>query len=723
MAKLRPRARIVRTIGDQLISGPEAALIELVKNSYDADSPYVEIIISPSVGGSDRIIVKDEGHGMSASDLISKWLEPATSDKLERQWSPKYHRRMLGAKGVGRFATARLGRMLHLKAVKENNDTADLESSEIIIDWQQFEDAQYLDQIDIDVITETAASDARPGVNIEIEGLRDQWTKKQLEQLIKELRRLMSPIRSAEDDFKVLLDLSAFTNESHGFNGQELVSGWGENVDDDSPLEIKPFAIDKIYHYMVAGDFSNDGSFKGVFYNQRGDNHPQVIDISAADLNPDEMPCGEISLRLNIYDRESDAVVELFERLGLGSIGRRDAKKILDENIGIGIYRTGFRIRPYGDAETDWLELERLRVQNPSRKLGLNQVWGMVSIKDEIESGLIERSSREGLEHNGSFVRIKRLVASLLAHVEAIRQDFREAAGLSRKSVSDTENIKNKAKFNATAKAVSHLPAEYREKIERAIQKDTLELKTSIAELETYQQALVSHSTIGLVMAQVLHDGRRFLSDVISRSSRLNKNAHRLMEDSTFGEHYRTALPSDVESIHSSAQLMSKLFKTLDPISGRRKGRPVNIDVRRVIDQCLSLFGDAITDQFIRVSIAGDAIKPIAYGFEADLMAAVLNILDNGIHWLENIERSEREIIFELSEAQSYIRLAISNTGPRIAERYHHKLFTPSFTLKTEGSGIGLAIAREAMRSSKGDVAYDAMSEHTTFVIEMRRAQ
>ena len=47
MAKLKPRAMITRTIGDQLISGPEAALIELVKNSYDADSPWVEIKIEP----------------------------------------------------------------------------------------------------------------------------------------------------------------------------------------------------------------------------------------------------------------------------------------------------------------------------------------------------------------------------------------------------------------------------------------------------------------------------------------------------------------------------------------------------------------------------------------------------------------------------------------------------------------------------------------------------
>ena len=69
------------------------------------------------------------------------------------------------------------------------------------------------------------------------------------------------------------------------------------------------------------------------------------------------------------------------------------------------------------------------------------------------------------------------------------------------------------------------------------------------------------------------------------------------------------------------------------------------------------------------------------------------------------------------------MRLGISNNGPVIDERYRSRLFDPGFTLKSEGSGIGLAIAREAMRASKGDVALDPDEEETTFVIEMRRAE
>ncbi|PMZ79024.1 ATP-binding protein, partial [Pseudomonas sp. FW306-2-11AD] len=64
--RFRPKARIIRTIGDQLISGPEAAVIELVKNAYDADAHRVVVkFYPPLVRGAGRITVSDDGHGMT----------------------------------------------------------------------------------------------------------------------------------------------------------------------------------------------------------------------------------------------------------------------------------------------------------------------------------------------------------------------------------------------------------------------------------------------------------------------------------------------------------------------------------------------------------------------------------------------------------------------------------------------------------------------------------
>lgn len=738
MAKLRPRARIIRTIGDQLISGPEAALIELVKNAYDADSPSVHIKISPPedniwIGNCGCITVSDSGHGMTALDLTDKWFEPATSDKLERRTSPTKSRQMLGAKGVGRFATARLGKFLDLRTSAINKD-GKLEVSNIKVDWSHFEKSRYLDEIEIEVSTRNGRADEQTGVTLEISGLRDHWTRRQLELLVRELRRMVSPIEAQEDEFQIYLDLTGFKQEVHGFDGQALIVGVLGALPDgngkplegycEADFEIKPFRLEQIFHYSVSGRFESNGAFQGTFINQRGDSKPQTITLEASPLTEEEEVCGEFNLRLNVYDREGDAVVELFEKLGLGAIGKLEAKKVLDENIGIGIYRNGFRIRPYGDAETDWLELESMRVQNPSRKLGLNQVWGIVEIDDERISGLIERSSREGLEHNGAFLRLKRLVAELLSRVESLRYLFRQSAGLSRKVKGDTVGIKEKAAMEATARAVASLPPQYREKVEQAFKKDSTALKTSIDELETYQQALVSRSTLGLVVAQVLHDGRRFLSDIATRSRRLADGASRLQEKSEFGSIFRNSFGKNAESIHNSSSQLNKLFQTLDPVSGKKRSAPVNFDVVKVIEKSLRLFTDKIKASNIDVNFYPEAREMFVHGFDTDIMAALLNIIDNAIHWLSVSSNSPRKLTIKCGQsAGKYVRIEISNNGPLIDERFHGKLFEPGFSLRTQGSGIGLAIAREALRSSKGDLALDQEAEDTTFVIEMLKAR
>jgi hypothetical protein len=109
-----PRARIIRTIGDRLISGPEAAVIELIKNSHDVDASFARVTLVPPLRQNEGLIqIEDDGHGMTLNDIEQKWMEPATSDKRNRKFSPA-GRRLLGSKGIGRFATARLGRFLEL---------------------------------------------------------------------------------------------------------------------------------------------------------------------------------------------------------------------------------------------------------------------------------------------------------------------------------------------------------------------------------------------------------------------------------------------------------------------------------------------------------------------------------------------------------------------------------------------------------------------------------
>ena len=111
----RPRARIMRTLGQELISSETVALIELVKNAYDADATRVLIRFSGILEkGQGYIEVIDNGHGMSMDIIEKAWMEPATNSKRTRTRSEVFGRRLLGEKGVGRFAASRLASDLEL---------------------------------------------------------------------------------------------------------------------------------------------------------------------------------------------------------------------------------------------------------------------------------------------------------------------------------------------------------------------------------------------------------------------------------------------------------------------------------------------------------------------------------------------------------------------------------------------------------------------------------
>ena len=114
---IRPAGRHILTIGRELIANVSTALLELVKNSYDADALEVSISIEAiNKGKGVKVSVKDNGHGMSRQVVVDKWMVPSTGDKLNRKTSPR-GRVLQGRKGIGRFASAILGSYMTLDTV------------------------------------------------------------------------------------------------------------------------------------------------------------------------------------------------------------------------------------------------------------------------------------------------------------------------------------------------------------------------------------------------------------------------------------------------------------------------------------------------------------------------------------------------------------------------------------------------------------------------------
>lgn len=721
MAKLRPRARIIRTIGDQLISGPEAAIIELVKNSYDAEATYCEVKFIYSASEGFSITVMDDGHGMTYDEIVDNWLEPATDVKAKRSWSRNNKRRLLGAKGIGRFSVSRLGGISLLTSVASHPKSKKLQASSILVDWSLFTAEKYLEDIELDIVKETVGKDHKLGVEIEISQLRDQWTKKQAERLILELRRLSRP----DDNFSIYLDLGSFIVENSGFEGAELFIEQNNSLESGAPTTadknnlIQPFVVGEVADYRLEGTFSESGSFKGSFQVQRGDNIVQELELDALALGEDEQACGPVHVRLNVYDRELEAVANLFERMELNfsKIGIRTARKILTDMSGISISRNGFRIRPYGDPEHDWLELQAKRVQDPSKKLGSDQVSGYIEIADESSSGIIERSSREGLEVNAQYRRLKALVSNLLPHAEERRYAFREKAGIGRKPASNTDNAREASKLKQVNKALNKIPEEFRNKLVTAIDKDAASINEMLDEVDAYQTVLQSRAALGLVVAEVIHEGRRRLDPMLTSVKRLKHDEKHAFEDSEIGRLYRGDFPEEIDTLMKGGAALSLLFKRLNPISGRRRGRPSSFKLLGVVEDTLAIMNHPLKTNSIAVEC--DVSKEIkCYGYREDLQAGFLNIVENAIYWLSSVENDSRYINISTKEEKNKIIISIANNGPELDEAYQPRLFDAGFSLKSDGTGLGLAIAREACRASKGDLFFDPTASDVTFFVE-----
>jgi hypothetical protein len=207
--KFKPRARLLLQLGDQLIKNESIALIELVKNSYDADANRVDIYMQ-NVDDPDKgiIILLDDGYGMDTTTVEDVWMEPGSDFKSEkfskREVSPRFHRLPIGEKGIGRFGVHKLGNQIEMTTKK-----ADSKEVYVKIDWAHFNNYRYLDQVPVSIIernTPILFTNGNTGTSIKISNLRKEWTRGVARNVKRTITSLVSPFES-NDSFKAEFDI------------------------------------------------------------------------------------------------------------------------------------------------------------------------------------------------------------------------------------------------------------------------------------------------------------------------------------------------------------------------------------------------------------------------------------------------------------------------------------------------------------------------------------
>ena len=681
--KIRPAGRHILTIGRDLIQDNYAAVVELVKNAYDADSPDVNIEFTASHDHSGySIVISDHGHGMSREDVINKWMVPSTEDKRDREESPN-GRTLQGSKGVGRYAASILGTDLLLETV-----TPEGEKTTVYLKWKAFEAAKYLD--DVEIFIETIEVSGPSGTRLTINGddkLFAEWNQERFNKLQFELKKLTSPMSTtlSHDEFRINLTINGFPNV--------------ETVE----KTIEPYPLLDLFDYKISGIISAEGKGTLTYSSQRARN---IAEEQIAFDFGERTSCGELNIDIRVYDREKEAIESLIERGFKDEYGnyvqKLEARQILNANNGIGVYRNGFRIRPLGDAEFDWLKLNARRIQNPTRCIGSNQAIGYVQIELYEQSGLIEKSARDGLRENEAFDRLKEITTKVITELEWRRFVYRRKAGLSRPIVKVESELERLFSFDELKQDIrtkltkSGSDKKTTEEIIELISQDE-EKKNKVA--DEIRQAVAIYqgqATLGKIITIILHEGSHPLSYFRNQIPNLRHWNESFQKTGDWEKLEK--LLSIADGIEENMEVFVTLFRRLNPLAAGKRGARKPVKLKQTIKNTLSVFENEMKFHNVSAEIKG----PDDFKFSSwsqDIYAIFTNLVDNSLYWMVEKKTPIRQITIELlTDGDSLIHIDYRDTGPGIEPNLIESeiIFEPGSTTKPGGTGLGLAIAGES---------------------------
>jgi signal transduction histidine kinase len=668
--KFKPRARLLLQLGDQLIKNESIALVELVKNSYDADANrvkvYMENVDDPHKG---LIIIEDDGYGMDAATVEDVWMEPGSDFKTEkfikRELSPKFKRLPIGEKGIGRFGVHKLGNQIEMTTRKKG-----AKEVYVIIDWTVFNNYRYLEQVPVSIIEREQPKlfkGDKTGTSITISNLRKDWTRGVARNVKRTITAMVSPFES-NDSFIAEFDISD-------------KPGWFDEL-----LEWKDIQEYSFYHFKVTMSGNKIDEFKYSFNpwasmpklegreidlsNELVCNFVDLEDIEGKGFSLSNHEIGQVVFEGYIFDR--DAFV-----MRLGVSDKKGFKSYLDNNCGIRVFRDGLRVYDYGEPENDWLGLDLRRVNQPSKRLSNNIVLGAIYLKRNDSFDLIEKTNREGFVENAAYDDFKNSILHALNIIETLRysdkQKIREIYGPTPKSEPVLQilgDLKDYVDKNIKENEVKNEITKYLIKVED--------------DYKRINDNLLKAAGAGLSMSVVIHEVEKIILEVIKVLK--NENAS-----------------------ERAMNLVKHLSNLIDGYSEIiRKSTQTNEDIKEVIDQAITNTEFRCASHKIEIekgykNYQGKSKTKVARSL---MIGTLMNLIDNSIYWLEKAGRKDKKMFFGISdEEEGYISVVVADNGTGFLLPTD-EITEPFVSAKPGGIGLGLHIASEIMLAQKGKLFF-----------------
>ena len=712
---LRPKARILRTLGDELISSETVALIELVKNSYDADATRVLVRFHGiPENGKGRIEVIDNGHGMSLQTIQTAWMEPATLFRKRQHRSKRLKRRVLGEKGIGRFAASRLAEFLEVVTRRAGTNS----EVRIFFDWSQFDDEQkYLDEVE--VLWEEVASEeiclggaiqalwerdnipdpCEPthGTILRMEGLRADWTKSEFESLRTSLSRLLSPSFGQDqvtrnDEFRIYLELPVPFDHLSGI--------------------VEPPESLRNPHYAIKGDVDENSHYK-LAITLRGRKHSQRI---VGRFFPDDRTpqCGPFHIELRVWDRGRDDLAELVNLYGSTL---KDVRADLDRVAGINIYRDGFRVLPYGELRNDWMRLDLRRVQNPTLRLSNNQLVGYVLISADANPQLRDQSNREGIIEGPALNDLRELVEMVLAELEKRRYNLRRQQDEGQPTTRPGGLFRD-FDLAPVRDLIGERYSDDAELVTLLEEKDK-DLGRRVDEVQEVLARYRRLATLGQLIDIVLHDGRAPLTKIGNETLLGLRDIERAGIDN---DRLVQRLGGRLGTIDIQSDVLATVFRRIEPFGGRKRGRPTRVRLEQVIADAFSVLDTEIAEVGAQVNLPITDTQTTVD--QAEIQEVVINLLQNSLYWLRQVPKENRKIAVSTHKIADEVQILFSDDGPGVECEFRDRIFEPYFSSKPNGIGLGLTIAGEIVNEYyAGDLELveGGSLSGTTFRITLRK--
>ena len=719
---------LLSELGEKLVETAHIALVELVKNAYDADATNVTVKILPHIAEGPEIQVIDDGTGMTFDDVKKFWMRIATTHKVEQNRSGRFGRPRTGSKGIGRFSCRRLGTKLKLITVARAR-SGRFERTEVDIDWKAFKPGTEVTTIKCG--GSQSISPAGPtGTTLIISGAAtDEWTKRGYNFLKRQLVVLVANrgVRRAgfSDDsgFNVGLDAPGFNETIENLRDHLIVAGWG---DISATVDARGKAT---------------GTLRAMRIGVKSITHPVKFPNLAG-----------VTIRIGLLPDRRDQIRDK------SALSQGTLKEILEDWGGVYVRYNGFRVYPYGEPGNDWLDIDadrglrrgtvtgvlesfahKLQGVDPGRALlqllSSRSHVGDVEI-DERASGFLMKASREGFITHAAVDELKALTRFLIDwatiyrdyYLRLIDKDDSQNARveLERQLQTNIEPERVVASaVNLVRKEIksiaSQLPTLERQEVSRAVATATqaiLKHDQSNREELRHLRLVASTSTLLLIFS---HEVKSFLSELEQTSISLSVIESRVEK--------REAV--QIQQIRDGLKMTKTRFLDLLGMTSliavdSRKAEPENLALAIRISKAMECFGLIARSYGIKTDVDGvPASLKVGPILEAELYAILLNVLSNAIKSVIAAGGDKRVEITAIRRNEG-VEMHIRDTGVGLSEEHFDDVFIPFIAdpdgrlysglgkkLNPEdkyivgtGSGLGLSIVKEIVNHRKGTIQF-----------------